>query len=55
MKIIITMTDGSIYNIGTIQNIVLKPENMRLEIAFAPWNDPLPLKPNFIRIPVGFE
>jgi len=42
-------TDGSLYNIGTIQNIVFKPEDMSLEIAFAPWNCPLPSKPNFIR------
>jgi len=47
--------DGSIYNIGTIQNIVFRPEDMRLEIAFAPWNGPLSSKPNFISIPIDFK
>ena len=50
-----SQVDGSIYNIGTIQNIVFRSEDMKLEIAFAPWNAPLPSKPNFISISVDFK
>jgi hypothetical protein len=46
---------GSIYNKGTSQSIIFKPDEMKLEAAFAPKGAPLPLKPDYISISVDFK
>jgi len=47
--------DGSIYNNKTVQSIIFKPEDMRLEVAFTPPKGELPAKPNFITVPIEFK
>jgi len=50
-----TQADGSIYNTQTLKSIIFRPEDMRLEVAFAPAMGELPAKPNFVWIPVKFK
>lgn len=47
--------DGSIYNNASVQDIVFKPQDMKLEVAFAPRNKDLPPKPDFVSIPITFK
>jgi hypothetical protein len=48
-------SDGSIYNKGTSQSIIFKPEYMKLEVAFAPKGKKLPEKPVYVGVLVNFE
>jgi len=47
--------DGSIYNAKSLQSIVFKPEDMELEVAFAPAMSNLPQKPKFTKVNIDFE
>jgi len=47
--------DGSIYNIKSLQSIVFKPEDMELEVAFAPAMSNFPEKPNFTKVTIDFK
>jgi hypothetical protein len=48
-------SDGSIYNTGTVQSIIFKPSDFKLEVAFAPRGKALPVTPDYLSIPVDFN
>lgn len=48
-------SDGSIYNAGTVFITVFRPDNFKLEISIPPRGSTLPIKPEFVSVPVDFK
>ena len=47
--------DGSLYNVASIQSIIFKPDELKLQVHFAPRNSLPEINPKFIDIPVVFK
>jgi len=47
--------DGSLYNVASIQSIIFKPDELKLQVHFAPRNSLPEIKPEFLDIPVDFK
>lgn len=47
--------DGSIYNVGTVFSTIFRPDDLKLEISIPPRGNKLPIKPDFVSVPVDFK